>query len=328
MALEKGRQQYFAIAEEDVRLTANTTGFVYLPWNSMTATGNVVKTIQDKSAYANRGTMLDEIEVSQYAEFGVGGLIDADSILVPLYSVFGTATPTTANSCTTWALSVNQLLEAKTFTVQYDTNQEGQKKITGWMAKKLDLDISLDKSEFKLEGAGLVESAGTSLTPAYTDPTRYLLGRHAKLGYATTQVGLTSPTNVTQLRSIKFSMDTGQDIEYGQVLGSLNPVNNGWNGISASLEFTFDSDQAQTSTIRGFADNFDKRAVRIDLDGSNYAVIGTSANKPRLYIDLPPSKWRVTRAIELDNLVQLTVKVEVLHPELITATLINSISAI
>lgn len=328
MPLQKGRQSYLAIAEETTRLTAATTGFKYLPWTDLTAPGNENEYKTDESAYGNRGKLLNEVLISQSAPVNFGGHLDADNILMPLYSVFGTATPTTALGATTWVFSLNQAIENKTFTVQYNSGQEGEKKVHGWMASKLDIELTPENATFTLEGNGLMESDGTELTPVYTDPTKYLLGRHTTVGYATTLAGLSASTPITELKSVKVNFDTGLDINRHLVLGSLNPTNNSQDGFGATFELTFIVDKAQASTLKDLADAGDGRAFRVDSVASNLPVIGTSALKPTLRFDLPPSKFKITRELPLDDYIMMTLIVNVAHSELIVPTLINEISAI
>jgi len=326
MALQKGRQQYIAIADESTRLTAETTGFKYLTWTSLTAPGNENAYLMDESAFANRGKLLNKVLVNQHAVCNWQGYIDADNLLLPLYAIFGTATPTTALGATTWAISLNQSIEAKTFTVQYETNQEGDKKINGWMASKLDLEFGVDSSTYTLEGTGIQETDGTNLTATYTQPNKYLLGRHVALSYATTKAGLTSGTAITEVRSAKVSFETGLDIARHKTLGSLAPSNVSQDGFSAVLEFTRISDKAQTSDFQDWSDAGTARAFRLDVTASNLSVIGTSALKPRLLIDFEASTVTSVREIPIDDYIIQTITVEISQPDATAVTLINEIA--
>ena len=325
MALQKGRQQYLALASEDTRMTAETTGFTFLPWTSITAPGNQNDYLMDESAYGNRGKLLNKVLRKQHATFGCGGHIDADTILLPLYSIFGTAVATTALGATTWAISLNQNIESKTFTVQYQANQEGHKKITGWMASKLDFEFGTDSSTYTLEGIGLAESDGATLTPSVPKPDKYLLGRHVGVSYAATLAGLPG-TAITDIKTVTGGFDPGLDIARNEVVGALNPTNISHDGFTSTFEFTRINNDAQASTFQDFQDAGTKQAFRIEAVASNLPVIGTSALKPTLRFDFPPSTVTSVTEIAIDDYLMQTITIEVEQPELIAVTLINEIA--
>lgn len=330
MGYQKGRQQYLAYAIESPRLTAATTGFKSVPWNSIKAEGNKNTYRDNISALGRRGKMISKVLVSQHAEFGYNDYVHADLLLFPLFSIFGNCTAVSALGATTWTLAVTQNLETPTFTIQYATNDEGQKRIRGFVPTKLDLDFSVEDATFAFEGTGLSEDAATSITPTFSNPieNRYLLGRHANLSYATTQSGLTSGTLLTDVKNVKLSIESGNDISRNKVLGSLTPTNNTVDGFGLSLEFDLISANAQSSVVNNWHNSGTPIAFRLDVTNTLAPNIGTSSLKPRFFIDLPPSIVEVTREIPIDDYLMQKCKITVNDPDLLTGQLINSLATI
>jgi hypothetical protein len=330
MPKEKGRQQYLAIANESVRLTKATTGFNPIFWNSLDALGNENKLREDDSAMGRRSGMDSSPLTSQYAKVGWGDVIDTDQLTRLFHYVFGSSTPTTALGATTWNYVVNQSLSGPTCTVQYRAGIEGHRAINGWLPTKLDLEFTSDSSSYKIEGAGIVESAGTAITPTYTKRNKKLLGRHAAVSYATTKAGLASPTALQNVKSVKLSFETGSNIEDDIYLNSINPTDNtfdGWKITGVEIEVV--TDTAQADTLRGFNDANTENAIKIDIHATDLAVIGTSSLRPRIVIELPPSSWKVERKLELDSRIMQTIKIDnVQEADLATVQLISSIPTI
>jgi hypothetical protein len=123
-------------------------------------------------------------------------------------------------------------------------------------------------------------------------------------------------------------METGLDPERNKVLGSLNPNNMAFDGITGTLEFEVISQGAQSTTLQGFHDTGAERAFRLSVVASNLPVIGTSALRPTLTIDIPPSLIEVERSIEQDDYLMQKISVQINNGSLMTATLINSIATI
>jgi len=330
MSYQKGRQQYLVYAVESPRLTAATTGFKTIPFSSMKAEGNK-NTYRDAiSAAGRRAKMISKQLVSQHAEFAYTDYVHSDLLLFPLFSILGGMTAVTALGATTWTLAVTQNLETSTSTIQYSTNDEGQKRIRGFVATKLDLDFSVEDATINLEGTGVGEETGTSITPTYTDPSQnaYLLGRHMTVSYAATQAGLTSGTILADVKNVKISIESGNDISRNKVLGSLTPTNNTVDGFGITIEFDLISANAQSSVVNTWNNSGTATAFRFDANGANYPVIGTSVLRPRLFIDIPPSVVEVTREIPIDDYLMQKCKITVNNADLITGQLINAVSAI
>jgi hypothetical protein len=327
MPYTKGRQQYLGLSQETTRLTAQTTGFNYYPWTSLSAK-NVSEFRQDNSAFGRRSAFTAQTLSGQYGELNIGGKLDADNILPLLHMVTGTATPTTALGATTWVMPITQTLEAPTYTVQYLAGDEGHRRQRGVLGSKLELNFTPEDSEFTFEGGGLIEDTGTTLTPTTTQPTRYLLGRHVAVSHADTLAGLSSGTALTDVKSCRVMIDTGRDPKRHQVLGQIGLNNNTFDGFSMEIEFTTIAVGSQAATIQGWNDNNTLRAIRIDVDASNLPVIGTSTLRPRLTIDVPPSTVTVERSFELDDFIMQTCKVTVHFADQALITLINSIATI
>jgi hypothetical protein len=326
MPYQKGRQQYFVYAAESPRLTAATTGFKTVPFSELKAEGNKNTYRDVMSAAGRRGKQLSRQLVSQHAEFGYNDYVHVDLLLFPLFSILGGLSAVTTLGATTWTLGVTQNLETPTSTIQYLANDEGHRRIRGIVGTKLDLDFSVEDATIAFEATGIVEEAGTAITPTYTLPNEnaYLLGRHVVLSYASTQAGLTSGTVLSDVKNVKISFETGNDIARNKVLGTLTPTNNTVDGFSLTIEFDLISANAQSSIVSGWNNTGIATAIRVDINGANLPVIGTSTLKPRFYIDIPPSVVEVTREIPIDDYLMQKCKITVNNPDLISGQLINS----
>jgi hypothetical protein len=330
MSYQKGRQQYLVYAVESPRLTAAVAGFKTIPFAGMKAEGNK-NTYRDAiSATGRRAKQVSKQLVSQHAEFGYNDYVHSDLLLFPLFSILGGLTAVTSLGATTWTLAVTQNLETATSTIQYNTNEEGQKRIRGFVASKLDLDFSVEDATFNLEGTGVAEETGTNITPTFSDPNQnaYLLGRHMIVSYANSQSGLTAGTVLADVKNVKISFESGNDISRNKVLGSLTPTNNTVDGFSMTVEFDLISANAQSSVVNSWNNSGSQVAFRFDANGANYPIIGTSTLKPRLFIDIPPSVVEVTREIPIDDYLMQKCKITVNNADLITGQLINSIPTI
>lgn len=327
MSVEKGRTQYLGIKKEATRLTAETSGFYFLPWTSFSAR-NENKYRDDNSAFGARGVVLSRSLVSQHGIANFAGFCDADNLIFPLFFVFGNCTPTTANGATTWSGSVLPSIEGPTATIVYKAGSEGHKRIKGWMPTKMEINFSLDDATYSVDGFGLLEENGPALSPGYSTPNKYLLGRHVSVGYADTFSGLTNATSLSDIRSLKISYDTGVDIEKYKTLGSLNPVNNVADGFGASLEFDLLHKATQAATIQDWYDAGITKALRVTIEAVNLPPIGSSNLKPKMVLDFPESVIEVERVIELDELVLQKCKVTVQRSFLCTFQLVNSVAVV
>lgn len=320
MAYEKGRQQPVAILLESPRFTANTTPAAarFIPWESMSVK-NVMAYKDAGYSMGSRAALTNKIMLNMHGEGAIQSPLDADLTPFYLHYLFGQSTPVTALGATTWSFGVSQLLTTPTFTFNYKTADEGWKRVAGCLPSKVNLDVSLDDATISMDFTGIREEAGTTLTPAVPVLNKMLVARHAIVKTATTKVGLTAGTALLDVKSIKVSLETGNDIEKNKVLGSLTPANNLVDGFKCEVELELLSNAAQAAIIQGYNDNATKIALSIDIIDTNGVSISTSALKPRVYLELPPSIWLVERPIALDDLVMQKVKIMVENADLITA---------
>lgn len=327
MPVQKGRQQYFGLAIENTRLTAETTGFTFLPWTSLSPKNeNAYR--DDNSAFGTRGAMLSRDLVNQHGKLDFGGFVDTDNLLLPLHLIFGTSTPVTADGATTWSGSVNQSIEGDTATAVFKAGDEGHKRVKGWMASKIELSFGIDNADMSVEGFGILEEDGTDPSATTPKPSKKLLGRHAKLTYADDIAGLGAGTDFEAIKNLTVSYETGIDPSRHKVLGSLNPTNMTGDGFSASLSFDLIVKATQATTVQGWHDNGTEKAFRVTLEADNLPVIGTSSLKPKLTLDFPASTVEVERTIELDEYVMQKCTVTVNQADSCTYELINAISSL
>lgn len=331
MPISKGRQQYVAIGNEATRLTAKTTSFTnWVPFEDFSSMNENTE-LEDRSGFNNRGALLSKYVAHQVGKGSLSGKIDTDNVLWALHHTFGTSTPTTALGATTWVFSLLQNVELPTFTVQFTRGDESFRRLRGSSISKLDLDWSKDDGKYSTDFMAIAEETGQSLTPAYTTPTRYLMGRHITAYFATTLAGLgtvASPTGTTfKITSLKVSIETGVD-EVAE-FSTLNPSNVTADGHKIMVEMEVLLSTANNAS--GFQTAFEagtKQAFRFHGLASDQAVIGTSTLKPTLSIALPPSTIKVEPSIPLDEYLTQKISFEVEQPNLAVFTLINSISAI
>lgn len=331
MPISKGRQQYLAIKTEATRLTAETTGFSnFIPFTDFSAMNENTE-MEDRSAYGNRGGLLSKYVMYQAGKGSLSSKMDADIVHSFLHYAFGSSTPTTALGATTWVYSLLQNSQLPTFTAQYTAGDESFKALRGCSISKLDLEWTLDDGKFTAEFPAIQEIAGTSQTPAYTAPTRYLFGRHVTSRFATTLAGLgtvASPTGTLfNIRNLKVSIETG--VTQIQEFSSLTPTDVTANGFKIMVEMEVLLSTANNAS--GFQTAFEdgtKQAFRFHCLNTEQPVIGTSSLKPTLSMAFPPSQVKVERAIPLDDYLTQKVTFEVEQPNLSVFTVINSKSAI
>jgi hypothetical protein len=329
MAYEKGRQQYLAVKQQSPRLTPATSGFVPLFWDSIKAEGNKNVYREDTQASGRRGAMVSKELVGQSTEFGYDSLLDADQIIYMLFAILGAGTPTTALGATSWTLTVNQILETPMFTIQYRKGDKGHKRVVGFIPNKITFDVSKDDIKISVEGKGIKEEAGTTISVSYPTLNKKLLPQHFGLGYADSQALLASSlTALSEIESAKFTIENGGDTERHQRLGSLNPANNTVDGITASLEFTITTNGSQATLLEGFHTANTQKAWRFDLHDAIGTSIGTSALKPRVMFDLPPSSIEMTDKIEKDDLLSMEFKCDVNFADAVIGLVQNSVATV
>lgn len=318
----KGRNQYVGIKKEATRLTAETSGFVYFPPLTDFSVVAQMEQFKDESGYGAVGKLLNQVPSKRWAEGSMGGAGDTDWMLWALWHTFGAGTPTTALGATSWALTVKTDNLLPSFTIQTERVGDGYRKIEGCSIKTFNFSISPDESTYSVDIAAIKESAGNSQTSAYTKPSKTLLGRNASLGFATTKAGLSSATNVSKVQSAEFEFNTGVEAQF--FIGSEFPGDVPANGREASLKATVTLDSSNSLNTQFEAGT--KLAFKLDVLGSNYPVIGTSALKPRFTIEVPPSLIKVINKVERDDYNMYDLEIDIEQPELITILLINAIS--
>jgi len=322
MPFSKGRNQALAVKTEAVRGVAETTGFTNgVQWEDFSVTTKM-ESFKDESADGTVGALKNQVISKQWAEGSIKGKGDTNGLLFPISKTFGTATPTTALGATSWAFSVlnNNLLP--TFTIITGRGDEGSRRVNGCTSKKITLDFKSDDSTYAIDVVGRSETTTTAITPAFTKQTFTLLGKNTTLAFAATLAGLSSATIIGEVVSATFEFDNSVEAQF--FLGSVNPIDTPANGRKATLKATINLNA--TNSLLAQFEAGTKLAFRLDSNGSNLPVIGTSALRPRIYIDCPPSLIMVDYPIERDSYISYDLSVEIENPELINGLLINSLA--
>lgn len=326
MAYEKGRNQSVAIKREGTRGTKETTGFTNgLVWEEFSVVQSVGATFKDESADGTTSALIGEEIISWVADGSIKGKLDADYCLWALAGALGTATPTTALGATTWAISVLNSNLLPTHTINYKRGDDSWRAVRGASIDKLTISISKDDSTYSVDIKGIEETTGTNVTPTITKPSKYILPFNFTLGYATTKAGLSGATTITGVSSIEFEYmnNIGGEEQY---LGSITRSDTPANGRTATLKCSVTLDASNSLNTQFEAGT--KLAFKIDGLASNLSVIGTSALKPRITIEIPPSLLKKVHKIERDSYIGYDLEVEIQNASLITATLINETSAL
>lgn len=319
----KGRNISVAIKREAVRGVKETTGFTNgLPWEDFSVHQSIGSTFKDESANGTVSALLGEEITSFIADGSIKGKLDTDYALWAFAGAFGTATPTTALGATSWALSVLNSNLLPTHTINYFRGDDGWRAIRGATIDKLAISVGKDDATYSVDIKSVEGTTGTSATPTITKPSKYILPFNFTLGYATTQAGLTSATTVTKVSQLDFELMNDVKGEE-QYLGSINRDDTPADGRTATLKATIVLDAANSLNTQFEAGT--KLAFRLDGLANQLQTIGTSALKPRITVDLPPSLIKKSHKIERDSYISYDLEIEVQQAHLITATLINSI---
>ena len=333
MPARKGRQEYLAVKTEATRLTAETTSFTrFVPFTSFESKNEITYDV-DESAFANRGALLDKQIVSKYGVWSAAGKLDVDVVDFFLHHAIGSSSPTTADGATTRVYTLLQSLQLPTFTTQFTRGDEGAKRLRGCSPATLEINFTQEDSTYTVAGHAIEEEGGNSVTAAYTKPTRKLLGKNLNVYHAATLAGLgtiASPDGTAfNVRTAKLALNNGVDATKHFELGALTPTDIPADGYKLTLEMELIHMTTNSSVV--FQTNYEAgtpMAFRLDAVGTNLPNIGSSSLKPRLTVDLPPSRITVGNAIPLDDLITQTVSVEIEMANLAVYTTVNALGTV
>lgn len=325
MGFEKGRQQFLGVKREAVRLTAETSGFIFLPWNERAITNENSYSLVE-SSMGNRGAQSGKLLETQHAVVNIGDYLESDSITEALFAIFGSETKATANGATTRDFTFNQNIELPTFTAVASDGDIGQRSVNGCVANKFSVSTTMQESMYSLEAFGLKVSNTSGITPVYTVPNKYLQGRNVTISYASNKAGLSAGTAITSILSANFEIENGVDPEVHKYFGNLNPTNMTADGIKARFEFEVQVRGAHHATFQGWHDNGTAQAFKISYVASHLPSIGTSSIKPTFEIEIPASVVTIENTVNRDEIIKQKFIIEVNTPHLITAKLINAVA--
>lgn len=327
MPLQKGRQQFYGIKLEQTRLTAETSGFTFLPFISIAP--KLESSYRDlASAFARRAGIAGQDKTSEHATLNYEDILDADTAIYPFFYAFGIATPTTALGATTWQVSTSQNISLPTMTQVYSAGDAGQFSIRGSIVSKLSLNVSKSDASLAYETVGIAENTVSGIIPTITKTNKRLLGWNTTISFASTLAGLSSATNIGNIIDSTFEYDNGVDASRSDTLGALNISNITADGVTGTLSMNINVDSAQSATIEAWTRSDVSQAFRIAITGSQLPNISTSTLKPSIIINIPPSKVIITKSINLDDYVVMELSIAITDADLINATIVNQINAI
>jgi hypothetical protein len=299
-----GRQTDVLIKREVTRNTSETIGAKSIPWQDFDMNINNDEISEDSSL-----GLLDEVLFTDIQKASVEGkikmLLDTDLIIDFLHYFFGQSTPTTALGATTWDLTLANNVQPPSFTVFADKADVGWKKAHGCAIKEIQIKAQAGgDASMEVNFVGINETAATSQTPSYTKPTRYMLGRYVKIGYAANLAGLSSATYFdAEEVTIKISRKTEED--FG--LGALNPVDIFNGGFKVEVQFSAKVKAAIASYFDAAHSAGTKQAIRIEMVNTNAANIGSSSLKPTIRFDLPIGRFNVMTKISKTDLTKFDI---------------------
>ncbi|GAB4146816.1 MAG: hypothetical protein OHK0017_07760 [Patescibacteria group bacterium] len=291
MLVALGRLQDVGMKQEGVRLTAETSGFQYRKWSEFAAEAK--KNYLDVDTATGIREEVHEVLVEQeMLEGKMGGIIDADTILDPLYYFFGQATPVTALSATTWTMTRSNNIQLPTFSAVYERGAQGWMNARGCSIKSLELKWGQgEHAEFSAEFLGIQQSAISALTPSYAATQRYLQSRFAKLGFfsAFGANGIASAAAATYVDVQSATLKLENNTEHEMAMGTKFPVDVLAKQFSYELDFSFLLKTASLPFYSQFL-NETNAGVVLDIQNTVAANIGSSTLKPRLIVEVAPSK--------------------------------------
>jgi hypothetical protein len=292
-----GRRDDVGIKKDAVRLTAETTAAKWLPYTSFDLQKKY-EFFKDDSAFGRREALLDTTIAKEWVEGGMEGKLDPETFGDILFYFFGTDTPVTALGATTHVFSVNQTSLLPTFTAFYENSA------MGWLCSRAttisELEISAEEGsdavKWSTKMLGLAENAPSSQTPAYTEPTKILLPKHPIAKFAPLVVGLNAGT-VLDLKSFKLSMKNNSEVNFD--LGSQLGTDIYSKNVEGELSITC---VVKTSTFDALFRAGTAQALQIFIENTQAAVLGTSALKPALKIEVPPSLIDITYKKDINGI--------------------------
>jgi Phage tail tube protein len=299
-----GRQSHVLIKREVTRNTPETTGGKSVYWQDFDSNIKNDDYMDSDSIGLLDETLFTDIQKSS-VESKLKTLLDADLVIDFLHYFFGQSTPTTLLGATTWALSLLNNIQPPSFTLFSLKSDIGWKRTNGNQIKSLEIKASAGgEASFGVDMVGIDEVSAATQTPSYTKPTRYMLGRYVRIGYATNLAGLSAPTFFDcEEVTIKMNRKTEEDFALGQV----TPVDILNGAMKIEVQFSAKVKTAIASFFDLAHKNGTKYALRVEIINLNAPVIGTSALKPTIAFNFPIGRFNVASKFPRDDFVKLDV---------------------
>ena len=265
-------------------MTAETTGFVFIPQTSIDLQ---MKNdyFRDESGLGNPTKLIGGVIAKQWAEGKIEGKLDVDVIGYWIKALFGTDTPVTTLGATTHTFSVNNTVQLPLYTINVQRGTElGYIRTVGTGIKSLNIKAeSGGEASYSADFIAIKQETGTTVSASYTQPTRYLIGRHVTAKSATTVAGLSGGT-AFNVRSVEFNINRNTDVDWA--LGSVNPIDILAKEFETEIKFTATLSSANFQAQFGAGT---KTAFEFAIENQAAGVLGTSTLYPKLTITSAPS---------------------------------------
>lgn len=269
------RQNNVAIGRETTRGT-EATSVIWLPKMSFKHDDKVQR-VEDESSVGVIEDSIGGAVTQKYAEGELGGRVDAESIGLLFYLLFGSASSgAVSGQAGAYDHSFNVLESAQhpTFTMKTKDPNTGNGFIyTLGALQEFALSAEINKFlEYKAKyRANSKTVSGASLSPSYSTTQTTFLPQHINAKFATNYAGLAGASNI-EVKKVELSVK--KNIEDDQVLGNLSAVDrlNKQFVVEGSLEIIA-NDYSYLDTLL----NGDDKAFQLDIVNTS-KTIGVSTN--------------------------------------------------
>lgn len=321
-----GRIQDLGLTKETTRLTGESSAAKFLTYQNFDLQESIEHFVND-SAFGRREGVLSSNIAQKMVEGNLEVLLDADTIGDLFFYHFGSVSSNTALGATTHVFSTLQNTQLPTFSAFYERATLGWMRAVGVTINELEisLEVGADAGIAKATLMGISEATVSSQTPSYSQPANILLPRHATMKYASTVAGLSGGTAYA-IKS--FKVNSKNNSEYYWSLGDVNPNNTFSRKYEAEVEFTA---VMSTAAFDGFARAGTNQGLLFSMVNDQSAVIGTSALKPTVNIEVAPAKPKVTYSTSKDDIVTfdcvMQTQYSISDGFMIRPTVINAVSS-
>lgn len=277
-----GRQQYFGLAKEETRGTAETTADHWYPFTDFSVQERTEKTT-DAPSYGVIEKSGSIETIRKYAQGDITALVGINGIPLVLYNVLGTLTSSDNGDQTyTHEITVDQNPTHQSLTM---VRKDGvnQHAFPLGMVESLSFDIDIDADEKVYTEISFVgkSSESNSDTPSFDTTETHFTPDMLTITTADSGGGLDTGTDIpAKTFSIEISpeeVDRDHDFVSGQTPADINNL-----GLSVSGSFTANFSD---STYEDLTFNNTTKSLRMELKDTA-TTIGSESENPTMKIDI------------------------------------------